>query len=193
MNYILLGTAGFLLMHLLDFASLKNVGFFKPVLSLCGTSLIVIAATMVATTGAKFETPVWASVAGWMLLIMSAGLTAYSLYGVLPLSKTYVEPGTSDQLVTEGVYALVRHPWLLFFTLSMVGLALASRSILAIEAGLAWTVFSVIMVYVQDQKILPRMFPGYPDYQKRTPMLLPNHNSVIAFIEGLKRNKVPEV
>jgi hypothetical protein len=33
------------------------------------------------------------------------------------------------------------------------------------------------------------MFPGYIQYQARTPMLLPNKDSVSAFIEGLKQNK----
>ena len=75
----------------------------------------------------------------------------------------------------------------------MLGLAAGSHSTLAAEAGLVWTVFSAVLVYLQDQKVFPRMFPGYAEYQKITPMLLPNRNSVTAFIEGLKRNKVPEV
>ena len=193
MNNILMGAAGFLLMHLLDFASMKKVPFVKPALTFCGTSLVVIAAARVAVTGAKFGLPAWASAAAWMLLIVSAGLMVYSLYVALPVGKTYVAPGKSGHLVTGGVYALVRHPWLVFFTLSMIGLGLGSRSTLAVEAGLAWTALSVILVYVQDQKIFPQMFPGYAEYQKTTPMLLPTRNSVIAFIEGLKQNKVPEV
>ena len=193
MNYILLGAAGFFSMHLLDFVSMKKVPYLKPAFSLFGTAFIVMAATMVAINGGQFGLASWVSAAGWVLLVLSAGLTVYSLYFALPLGKTYVKLGASDKLVTSGVYALVRHPWLLFFALAMIGLALGSRSTLAAEAGLAWTAFSAILVYLQDQKIFPRMFPGYADYQKTTPMLLPNRNSVTAFIEGLKRNKVPEV
>ena len=193
MNYILLGAAGFLVMHFLDFVSMKKVPYFKPMFSLFGTALIVVAATMVATNGGQFGLASWVSAAGWMILVLAAGLMVYSLYFALPLGKTYIKPGTSDKLVTSGIYALVRHPWLLFFTVAMIGLVLGSRSTLAAEAGLAWTVFSAILVYVQDLKVFPRMFPGYADYQKTTPMLVPNRNSVTAFIEGLKRNRVPEV
>jgi protein-S-isoprenylcysteine O-methyltransferase Ste14 len=193
MKYILLGAAGFALMHLLDFVSLKKVPTLKPICSISGTAMIVIAATMVAVEGERFTLPAWASAAGWTLFIVSAGLTAYSLYFALPLGSTYIKTGTSGQLVTDGVYALVRHPWLLFFVLSMTGLSLGSRSALAAEAGLAWTALSALLVFVQDQKIFPRMFNGYPEYQKTTPMLLPTRHSVSAFIEGLRRNKVPEV
>jgi protein-S-isoprenylcysteine O-methyltransferase Ste14 len=193
MNYILLGAAGFTLMHLLDFVSMKKVPALKPVFSISGTALIAIAMTLVAVEGGRFALPAWVSLAGWTLFIVSAGLMAYSLYFALPLGSTYVKTGTGGQLVTNGVYALVRHPWLLFFTLTMAGLSLGSRSTLAAEAGLAWTSLSVVLVFVQDQKIFPKMFNDYPEYQKTTPMLLPTRNSVSAFIEGLRRNKVPEV
>lgn len=193
MNYILMGAAGFLSMHLLDLASIKKVPFLKPVFSLCGTALIVISMTMAVVTGSKFGLTQWASAAGWILFVISIGLMGYSLYFALPLDKTYIKSGTSNQLMTSGVYALVRHPWLLFFALSMVGLVLGSRSILALEAGPAWTAFSLALVYVQDRKIFPRMFSGYVEYQKTTPMFWPTRNSVNAFLEGLKTNKVPEV
>jgi protein-S-isoprenylcysteine O-methyltransferase Ste14 len=194
MNYILLGAAGFLLMHLLDFASMKKLPLVKPALSLSGTALIVFAAAMAAIEGEQFGLPAWASAAGWVLFIVSMYLTIHSLYFALPLGKTYVTPGASGQLVTSGVYRLVRHPWLLFFAAAMIGLTLGSRSILALEAGIAWTALSAILVSLQDRKIFPRMFAGYGEYQQITPMLLPNRNSVTAFIEGLKRNnKVPEV
>jgi protein-S-isoprenylcysteine O-methyltransferase Ste14 len=193
MNYILLGAAGFLLMHLLDFASLKKMPLVKPALWISGTVLIILASALVAVKGNQFELAASLSVAGWALLIASVYLMMHSLYVALPLGKTYVEAGISSQLVTGGVYSLVRHPWLLFFTLSMAGLTLGSRSLLALEAGVVWTALSAVLVYLQDKKIFPRMFQGYAEYQKRTPMLLPNRNSVAAFIEGLKRNKVPEV
>jgi hypothetical protein len=44
MNYMLLGAAGFLLMHLMDFASIRRLPLFKPVLSVSGTALIILAA-----------------------------------------------------------------------------------------------------------------------------------------------------
>ncbi len=193
MNYILLGAAGFLLMHLLDFASMKKVPLLKPALALSGTALVTFAAAMAAVKSEQFGLPGFVSAAGWLVLIAAVYLMAHSLYVALPFGKTYVAAGSSGQLVTGGVYRLVRHPWLMFFALAMVGLTLGSRSILAFEAGIAWTGLSAILVGLQDWKIFPRMFPGYAGYQKTTPMLLPNRHSVTAFIEGLKQNKVPEV
>ncbi|MEN8613722.1 methyltransferase [Dehalogenimonas sp. THU2] len=193
MNYILLGAAGFLLMHLLDFASMKGVLVIKPVLWLLGTGMLVVAAVMTAVTGPELPLPLWLAPMGWVLLFVSVYMMVYSLYVALPFGKTYVEPGSSGQLVTGGLYRLVRHPWLLFFALSMGGLTLASRSILALEAGIIWTVLSAGLVYLQDRWIFPRMFPGYTAYQKVTPMLVPTKNSLSAFLKGLKRNKLSEV
>jgi protein-S-isoprenylcysteine O-methyltransferase Ste14 len=193
MNYILLGAAGFLLMHLLDFASLKKLPLVKPALALSGTALVVYASAMAAVNGERFELPLSLTLIGWVLLAVSACLMVYSLYVVLPFGKTYLATGLSGQLVTGGLYRLVRHPWLLFFGLSMAGLVLGSRSLLALEASVFWTVLSAGLAYLQDRHLFPRMFPGYAEYQRRTPMLLPNKVSFSAFLRDLKQNKVSEV
>jgi protein-S-isoprenylcysteine O-methyltransferase Ste14 len=193
MNYILLGAAGFLLMHLLDLASLKKLPLVKPALALSGTALVVYASAMAAVSGERFELPLSLTLIGWVLLAVSACLMVYSLYVVLPFGKTYLATGLSGQLVTGGVYRLVRHPWLLFFALSMAGLTIGSRSLLALEAGVVWTALSAGLVFLQDRMVFPRMFPGYAEYQRRTPMLLPTKNSLSAFFKGLKQNKVSEV
>jgi len=189
MNYILLGAAGFLLMHLLDFASLKRLPLLKPALTLSGTGAVAFSVLMVAIDSPRFELPLWLLAAGWVLLAICLYLMAHSLYVALPFGKTYIAPGSSGQLVTGGVYRLVRHPWLLFFALAMIGLTVGSRSILAFEAGAAWTVLSAGLVYLQDRYLFPRMFSGYAAYQRRTPMLVPTVKSVSAFIEGSKQNK----
>ncbi|MEL7562219.1 methyltransferase [Dehalogenimonas sp. 4OHTPN] len=193
MNYILLGAAGFLLMHLMDFASMRRLPLLKPFLSVSGTTMIIVAATAAALDEVKFNLPLWLSVAGWSLAAAASAGMVNALYVALPAGKTYIAPGTSGQLVTGGVYRLVRHPWLLFFALTMAGLALGSRSVSAAQAGAVWTLFSAALVWFQDRKIFPKMFPGYAAYQKSTPMLLPNRNSLSAFIEGLKQKKYSEV
>lgn len=193
MNYVLLGTAGFMLMHLLDFASFKKVSGLKPVLWFVGTGLIVYAVVMVAVTGDRLNFPVWSQFAGWVLFSVASYFMAYSLYVALPFGNTYVAPGTSGQLITHGLYSLVRHPWLLFFAFTMVGLVFATKSMLALEAGTAWTALSVILVYLQDRYVFPRMFPDYTGYRKSTPMLIPNKRSLSAFFKGLNKNNKLEV
>lgn len=193
MKYILLGAAGFLLMHLMDFASIRRLPLLKPFLSVSGTAIIVLAAAAVTLDGVKFSLPLWLSVTGWGLASAAFAGTVYALYIALPVGKTYIAPGMSGQLVTGGIYRLVRHPWLLFFLLTMAGLALGSRSVLAVQAGAVWTLFSAVLVWFQDRKLFPKMFPGYAEYRKSTPMFLPNRNSLSAFIEGLKQKKYLEV
>lgn len=189
MLYIALGAVGFGLVHLLDLASLKRLPLVKPALWLSGTGLVVYAAVMAAGSGETLSLPAWLRSGGWLLLAVSLYLMVYSLYITLPFSKTYVQPGGSGQLVTGGLYSLVRHPWLLFFSLAMTGLFLGSASLTALAAGISWTLLSVILVYFQDRYVFPRMFAGYADYRKRTPMLWPTRNSLSAFFKGLKHNQ----
>ncbi|MDV2989800.1 MAG: methyltransferase [Dehalogenimonas sp.] len=193
MNYILLGAAGFMLMHFLDFASMKKITGLKPLLWLVGTGLVVYAMFNVAVTGNHFGFPVWINIFGWGVFSAALFGMAYSLYVALPIGKTYISSGTSGQLVTNGIYELVRHPWLLFFGFAMAGLVLLSGSLLALWAGIVWVLFSTILVYLQDRYVFPRMFPGYHRYQETTPMLIPSKQSLTAFFKGLKKNNKLEV
>ena len=180
-------------MHLLDFASMKKLPLAKPVIALLGSGFVCYSVVMVAVTGERMAIAAWLSPLGWTLLAISVYLMMYSLYAALPFSKTYVKTGLSSQLVTGGLYSIVRHPWLLFFALAMIGLTMGSRSILAMEAGIVWTTLSSGLVYFQDRWVFPMMFHGYAEYQKTTPMLMPTKSSLSAFFKGLKnQNKVSE-
>ncbi len=180
-------------MHLLDFASMKKLPLVKPLTAILGSGFVGYSMVMVAVAGERMAIAAWLSPLGWLLLAISLCLMMYSLYAALPFGKTYVKTGLSDQLITGGLYSIVRHPWLLFFALAMIGLTIGSRSILALEAGIVWTLLSSILVYFQDRWVFPMMFYGYAEYQKTTPMLVPTKNSISAFFKGLKnQNKVSE-
>jgi hypothetical protein len=50
-------------------------------------------------------------------------------------------------------------------------------------------VLNTTLVVVQDRYFFPKMFKGYDEYQKETPMLVPNRRSLKAFINSLSRNR----
>jgi protein-S-isoprenylcysteine O-methyltransferase Ste14 len=184
-SYILIGAAGFLIIHAFDVISIKGTKVLKPVIWVVGGGLVTGAAVLVSLTPEKLALGWWATLVGWLLLAVSSGLIIYSLFINLPFRSTYLRPGVGERLVTTGFYALSRHPGVLWFGLAMVGLVLVSKAVLMVWAALVWLAMDIGLVVVQDIYFFPRMFPDYRRYQQSTPMLIPSPQSVARFMSGL--------
>jgi protein-S-isoprenylcysteine O-methyltransferase Ste14 len=186
MLYIVLGTVGFLTIHLFDLVALKRLPLAKPITWGLGIALLVYATIGVCLSGDTLALPAWSTWLGWVMLAASFLLLIRALFINLPFSKTYINTGVGDKLVTTGLYALVRHPWLHFYVLVLLSLLLVSHSSLLLLAALVWLALDVPLVIIQDKYVFGRMFPGYEQYRQQTPMLWPNRNSIKAFISQLK-------
>ena len=182
MFYIVLGAAGFLVIHLFDLASLKRLPLAKPVTWGLGSALLVYATVGACLSGDTLPLPAWSTWLGWGLLAGSLTLLIHTLFINLPFGKTYINTGVGDRLVTTGLYALVRHPWLHSFALVLLSLLLVSHSSLLLVAAPVWLALNVPLIVIQDRYVFGRMFPGYKEYRQRTPMLWPNRKSIKAFI-----------
>ena len=189
MTYIALGILGFLIIHLFDFVSLKRIPLAKPLIWGAGSGLLGYGVVMVYLTGDRLPLPAWSIWLGWLLLIVSLLLLIYSLFINLPFRKTYITTGVGERLITTGLYALIRHPWLYGFSLLMLSLILLSSSSLMLVAAPIWVLLDILLVVIQDRFFFGKMFPGYKKYRQQTPMLLPNRKSVIAFISFLRQAK----
>jgi protein-S-isoprenylcysteine O-methyltransferase Ste14 len=186
MIYVVLGSLGFLIIHLLDIASLKRTPGLKPLTLLAGSGLVVYAAIMACLAPDKLSLPAWAGWLGWVLLPASLFMLVYSLFINLPFKKTYVTKGVGNKLVTSGLYALVRHPGVHWFILVMLALILVSESRLMLIAAPIWVLLDIALVAIQDKFFFGKMFAGYDQYRRQTPMLIPNRRSLSAFINSLK-------
>jgi protein-S-isoprenylcysteine O-methyltransferase Ste14 len=187
MLYIALGSLGFLIIHVFDIVSLKRIPAAKPVTWLAGNGLLVYSVIMVCLAPDKLPLASWAAWLGWALLSVSFFLLLYSLFINLPFRKTYIATGVGDKLVTNGLYALVRHPGVHWLILVMLSLVLVSRSSLMLIASPIWILLDILLVAIQDRFFFGRMFAGYDSYRRQTPMLLPNRQSISAFINSLKQ------
>jgi protein-S-isoprenylcysteine O-methyltransferase Ste14 len=137
----------------------------------------------------KLSLPVWSAWLGWGLLAISLSLLLYSLFINLPFRKTYIATGVSGKLVTTGLYALVRHPGVHWFTVFMLSLFLVSGSMLLVIAGPILILLDILLVIFLDRFFFRRMFEGYVYYQQQTPMLVPNRRSINAFVNSLKQHR----
>ena len=186
MTFITIGCLGFLVIHLFDVVSLKKVPAFKPLVWLAGTGMVVYAVIMLMMEPAKLSLPLWLTVIGWVMVVASLGLLVYSLFIDLPFKKTYLASGVGDELVKTGMYSLVRHPGVIWFSQLMIALVLVSQSSQLLLAVPIFIVLDVVLVVIQDKVFFDRMFDGYQAYRQETPMILPNRKSLYAFINSIK-------
>jgi protein-S-isoprenylcysteine O-methyltransferase Ste14 len=112
-------------------------------------------------------------------------LLIYSLFIEIPFKQTYTMSGVGDRLVKTGTYALTRHPGVLWLGLFLLALLAVSRSRLLLIAAPLWFALDLLLVWVQDRFYFPRMFPGYSQYRRETPMLIPTRSSIVRCIKTL--------
>lgn len=185
MVYIVIGALGFLVIHLFDIVSLKRIPGAKPFIWTLGSSSLVYSIIKVCLVSDKLLLPLWSTWLGYGLLGISLFLLVYSLFINLPFRRTYVATGIGDRLITTGLYALVRHPGVHWFILTLLSLVLVSGSKLLVTASAIWILLDILLVVIQDKIFLGRMFAAYDDYRQETPMLVPNRRSIVAFINYL--------
>jgi protein-S-isoprenylcysteine O-methyltransferase Ste14 len=186
MLYIIIGAVGFTVVHIFDLVALKKIPRLKPVIWSVGSGILIYALVMICLSPEKLVVPAWFTGLGWGVLVLSASLLIHALFISLPFRKTYIDRGVGDKLVDRGVYALVRHPGVIWFTLLMLALIPVARSRLLLIAAPVFIALDIVLVIIQDKFLFGRMFPGYGAYRQETPMLLPSRRSVNIFLRFLR-------
>lgn len=190
MIYIFIGILGFLIIHAFDIVSLKRIPVAKPFTWILGSGLLVYSLIMLCLRSNTLPLPIWSTWLGWGLLALSFCLLIHSLFINLPFRKTYLATGVGDRLITTGLYALVRHPGVHWFTITLLSLVLVSKSSQLLIAVPIWILLDIALVIVQDRFFFGKMFDGYDKYRQKTPMLVPNRQSTNVFINSLKQFRV---
>ena len=123
-------------------------------------------------------------VRGWpraVLLILGAvffALLIYTLFFALPVEASYAAPGKKRPACTTGIYALCRHPGVLWFA-GLYGCLWAGGGLPLWEAAL-FSGLNVLLVLFEDLCVFPAVLEGYDVYRRSTPFLLPNRRSIRA-------------
>lgn len=190
MVFLLLGAAAFACFFLYDLQGitrrfpLLRVGFLVGCLALAGATAGLMAQAIQA-----HGVVIWRTVGGGGAALAFLGLLLYTLFFALPFSQTYTPHASvvSPPLCTTGVYALCRHPgvlWLAGFYLSL-WLALGSAALLSAFA--VFTALDIAYAGFQDLCTFPRLLAGYAAYKTTTPFLLPNRRSIRRCLDTLPR------
>jgi protein-S-isoprenylcysteine O-methyltransferase Ste14 len=181
-----MGVIGFGIAFVFDWASMKNIRVIKQLTGLLAFSLLIFAVVMVCLTPAKLEFPIFIRIIGGCLLAVSLGLLIFSLFIEIPFRGTYAKQGAGDRLICTGTYALVRHPGVIWLAFVFLALSLLYPSTTLFIAVAVWWIIDVLYVTVQDRYFFLKMFPGYQEYKKHTPFLIPTGQSISACLKTLR-------
>lgn len=178
MNFIGIGCIAFGFLYIFDFNKIKfrykhlNVCFLIGVLLLCFSTLGVL------SNFAAVPVRLPLNLFFWLLAFFSLTLLFYSLFFALPFKKTYVSKKKDNIVIDTGMYALCRHPGVIWFFFFYLFLWLASGIEIMMWAWLIWTFMDIVHVYVQDRWIFPKGLTGYGQYKDQTPFLIPSVTSI---------------
>ena len=185
---IIIGCTAFVFFNLFDLNKIKFINKLINLSFAMGIFLI-----MFATCGLVFGdyvqryVPLVAKIIFYLLSFVMMLLLFYALFGALPFTKTYVkhEAGT-DRVIDTGIYALCRHPGVLFFFFVFLFLWLATGRIVILAACIVWTIMDVIHVFIQDRFFFPHTLQRYEKYQRNVPFLIPTPGSMKRFFTDVQ-------
>jgi protein-S-isoprenylcysteine O-methyltransferase Ste14 len=110
--------------------------------------------------------------AGMVLCFLGMG---FAVWARIHLGRNWGGPMSlreGHELVTSGPYAMVRHPIYTGLIVALFGTALAQNLLLLAPFGILWAYYLVSAV--NEEKLMLGQFPDqYPQYKKRTKMLIP--------------------
>ena len=174
-----LGIAAFVLYLLYDINSFTRQLRFVHGFFLSGTVLLCCATAW--DVWSAWEAGAFSGVVD-VLLIIGAALfflaLIYSLFFALPFKETYTEQDGKKRVYSGGVYALCRHPGILFFFGMYLLLGLAALPTGMVVNSLVFSVLNLGYAWFQDRVTFPKTFFDYSDYQKNVPFLIPTKASV---------------
>ena len=99
------------------------------------------------------------------------------VFFALPFSRTYVK-GAGGDVVDTGLYALCRHPGVLFFFGLYLWVWLLSGRDAMLICAVVLSACDVLHVWVQDRYYFPKTIRGYDGYRRRVPFLIPTAASL---------------
>jgi hypothetical protein len=88
----------------------------------------------------------------------------------LPELATRDRVGT---LVTQGIYAAIRHPRYVQFILALAGYALVANFLASYAAVLLWVAVMPAIVYLEERELRARFGQAYEEYARRVPRFIP--------------------
>lgn len=179
MYSLYLGIAAFLLFLLYDINSFTR-NFRLPRAFFSVGILLIITASILDLLSA-WKAGAFSGILDVLFLVVGALCflaLIYSLFFALPFQETYTQQKNDRAVCSNGVYALCRHPGVLFFWFMYFFLGLAALPHKLIINGMIFSTLNLLYAWFQDCVTFPKTFCDYRDYQKKVPFLIPTKASI---------------
>lgn len=178
MTGVVSGLIVFGLYYVYDYNSVKWKHWLPRRFFLAGTLLLMLATAVqivsaVRTVGIQRYSGLFLTAA-----VLFLALLIYTLFFALPFEETYLKPNEKPCVYSEGMYALCRHPGVLWFFFFYLCLGLAFWPSRLLWVGLFYSGLNLIYVIIQDLWTFPNTFADYGVYKKQAPFLFPTRASI---------------
>lgn len=111
-----------------------------------------------------------------------AALLVYTLFFALP-SGAYSGSCTGERKVCRtGMYALCRHPGMLWFTGFYLCMSIALDSAVFWLASAIFILMNYVYILMQDIYIFPLQFSDYDDYKSQTSFVIPRFRHMVGAV-----------
>ena len=110
--------------------------------------------------------PLWLMAAGWAVLIYSWLLVLYVMR-VNTFASAIVEVQAGQRVISDGPYAIVRHPMYSGFVLMIIATPFSLGSYLAVLPAVL-LIPVIVMRLLDEEHALTEKLPGYAEYCQKT-------------------------
>ena len=175
---LVLGCLAFLLMMFYDLNQVKfHWGWGKYMFMAGGILLLIVTGLLINNHLFDQRSFHIGHLFAAVLCMINTLLLVYTLFFALPFEDTYVEQAHL-KVYDQGVYALCRHPGILWFFFAYTFLSMTFSSIEIAVAAILFSVMNLLYAYMQDRFIFPKTLEGYKAYCERVPFLIPTRQSL---------------
>jgi len=182
MNYCLIGTISYILFYIYDINEIKKFHIIVKGAFILGIILQIGATIGIIIANLEYLN---ISILGLVISILGISFLIYSLFFALPFGETYLKIGEKRTVYTKGVYAMSRHPGVIFYIIFYIGLAILQPTSTTVSTYIIWCLLNISYVIFQDLWTFPRAFDDYHKYRQTTPFLIPTLKSIKSSIETI--------
>lgn len=187
MKFIIMGILSFLLFLLYDINSIIFKNRMINSFFFLGSLLLFLAtAGIIWDSWHQIQWDLGGMLLFGLLAILFFSLLIYTLFFALPFDETYLKQNVSPKVYRDGVYALCRHPGVLWFIGFYLCLGLMLKVPLLLWAGSIFSGCNFLYIIFQDHWTFKQIFEDYSDYQENTPFIIPNQKSIKRCLQTLQ-------
>ena len=171
------GIIAFLMLYVYDLNLIYKKNRFLKNFFMIGSSVIVLT-TLINIIIYFPKSWNFTMIVYTILALLSCGGLIYTLFFALDVEKAYGNDCCDQTCIKSGIYALCRHPGVIWMALMYLFLYLAFKNEDMLFMLVVYNGLNLGYVILQDIIIFPKQFVDYQQYKKIVPFLIPTIKSL---------------